>query len=95
MKRSPRHADVLAMTGLFTRNLAEAALLTMEAMPTPRILAIGDCAIDGDIFKNKTSYAVMEKPKELQNAIMKNIQVPGCPQSPEDILKALLELKLY
>ncbi len=91
---SPRHADVLAMTGLFTRNLAEAARLTLEAMPIPRIIAVGDCAIDGGIFKGKQSYAAMEKPKEIQDAIIKDIQVPGCPPPPEAILEALLRLKL-
>src|SRR2546430_2709599 len=45
-KSSPRHADVVAMTGPFTRNLAEAAQLTVDAMPIPRIVLIGDCAIN-------------------------------------------------
>src|SRR2546421_2153722 len=48
-KPSPRHADVVAMTGPFTRNLAEAAQLTVDAMPAPRIVLIGDCAIDRGI----------------------------------------------
>lgn len=54
---SPRHADVLFMTGPFTRNLEEAARLTLQAMSEPsRIITIGDCARDGGIFKD--SYAV-------------------------------------
>ena len=90
---SPRHADVLAMTGVFTRNLAEAARLTLEAMPTPQIIAVGDCAIDGGIFKDRKSYAIMEKPEEIKKAIINEIRVPGCPPEPGVILKALLKYK--
>ena len=86
---SPRHADVLVMTGPFTRNLEEAARLTFEAMPEPRrIVTIGDCAKDGGIFKN--SYAVMDRPTKIENAIVDH--VAGCPPTPEDILKALIKL---
>src|SRR5947207_14077415 len=55
-KSSPRHADVAAMTGPFTRNLAEAAQLTVEAMPVTRIVLIGDCAINSCIYQG--SYAL-------------------------------------
>ncbi len=85
---SPRHADFLAMTGPFTRNLEEAALLTLEAMPQPRIIVIGDCAIDKGPFRD--SYAVKDCPQEVEDAI--KAQVPGCPPTPEDILRALLAL---
>lgn len=84
---SPRHADILAMTGPFTRNLEEAALLTLEAMPEPRIITIGDCAQDGGIFK--TSYALTEKPAPIRQAIV--FHVPGCPPSPEAILAGLAD----
>lgn len=85
---SPRHADVLAMTGPFTRNLEEAALLTFEAMPEPKIIVVGDCANDGGIFKD--SYAVKARPKKLEEAIV--IRIRGCPPTPEEILKGLAEL---
>jgi Ni,Fe-hydrogenase III small subunit len=85
---SPRHADILAMTGVFTRNLAEAAQLTLEAMPTPRIITIGDCTDDGGIFRG--SYALAKRPEEIEKSIIAH--VPGCPPIPEDITKALLEL---
>src|SRR3981189_270847 len=49
-KSSPRHADVVTMTGPFTRNLVEAAQLTVEAMPVARVVLIGDCAINRGIY---------------------------------------------
>lgn len=86
---SPRHADVLVMTGPFTQNLAEAARLTFDAMSQPRqIVAIGDCAIDGGVFKS--SYAVTSRPEMIEEAIAGRVQ--GCPPTPEAILQALLEL---
>jgi Ni,Fe-hydrogenase III small subunit len=84
---SPRHADVLCMTGPYTRNLDEAARLTMDAMPEPCIITIGDCAQDGDVFRN--SYAIQEKPKAIEEQIA--CHVPGCPPEPQDILEALLK----
>ncbi len=89
-KSSPRHADVIAMTGPFTRNLAEAAKLTVEAMPAPRIVLIGDCAIDKGIYQG--SYALAERPTEMENAII--AKVPGCPPTPQQILDVLCQLKL-
>jgi len=89
---SPRHADALAMTGPFTRNLEEAAHLTLEAMSEPRlVVTIGDCAKDGGIFKE--SYAVKPRPARLEEAIkLTAIHVPGCPPTPEAILKELARL---
>jgi len=89
---SPRHADVLVMTGPFTRNLEEAARLTFEAMSEPRqIVTIGDCAKDGGIFKE--SYAIKPRPAMLEEAIKATaIHVPGCPPTPEAILKELAKL---
>jgi Ni,Fe-hydrogenase III small subunit len=85
---SPRHADVLIMTGPFTRRLAEAAQLMFEAMSTPRrIVAIGDCADDGGIFKE--SYAVAPRPDELERAIVARVR--GCPPTPDEILEALVK----
>lgn len=85
---SPRHADALALTGPFTRNLEQAARLTFEAMSEPRaIIAIGDCAIHQGIFKQ--SYAITTIPEPMAQAIV--AQVPGCPPPPDAILQALLE----
>ncbi len=89
-KASPRHADVVAMTGPFTRNLAEAAKLTVEAMPVPRIVLIGDCAIDKGIYQG--SYALAERPQEMEDAVIAKVQ--GCPPTPQQILDVLCQLKL-
>jgi len=85
---SPRHADILAMTGPYTRGLDEAARLTLEAMPIPRIVTIGDCANDGGLFQN--TYAVINKPEVIKKAIIHHI--PGCPPTPKVILAALLTI---
>jgi len=89
-KSSPRHADVAAMTGPFTRNLAEAAKLTVDAMPEPRIVLIGDCAINQGIYQG--SHALADRPPEIENAIIH--EIPGCPPTPQQILDALCQLKL-
>ena len=89
-KSSPRHADVVAMTGPFTRNLAEAAKLTVEAMPVQRIVLIGDCAIDKGIYQG--SYALAERPLEMENAII--AKVPGCPPTPQQMLDVFCQIKL-
>ena len=91
-KSSPRHADVLAMTGPFTRNLAEAAQLTVGAMPMPRVVLIGDCAINKGNCIYQGSYALASRPSELEEAIV--AEVPGCPPTPQQILDVLTRLKL-
>jgi Ni,Fe-hydrogenase III small subunit len=88
---SPRHADVLIMTGCFTRNLAEAARLTFDAMSEPRqIITIGDCADDGGVFKD--SYAVTTRPEDIERAIVGRVR--GCPPAPDQILAALEQLRV-
>jgi len=84
---SPRHARLLAITGIFTRNLAEAAQLTLQAMPVRKIITIGDCAKDGGDFK--TSYAMVNRPKEMEENII--LHIPGCPPKPGEIIKRILE----
>ena len=85
---SPRHAYLLAITGIFTRNLIDAVQLTLDAMPTRQIITIGDCAKGGGDFRN--SYAIAKRPEEVEKNI--KIHIPGCPPEPIDILKALCEL---
>ena len=85
---SPRHADVLAVTGVVTKNLAEAARYTFEAAPEPRlVVAIGDCAVNGGVFAG--AYAV-EGPAEAVLPV--DLKIPGCPPTPETILRALLTI---
>lgn len=83
---SPRHADVLLVTGPVTRNMEMPLRKTYEAMPEPRIVvAVGDCAADCGVFRG--SYAVAGP---VDSVIPVNIVVKGCPPEPADILRALL-----
>ncbi len=89
---SPRHADVLIMTGALTYNLQTAALHALDQLPAPHIIAVGDCAIDGGPFRE--AYGVIPRedwPEELLEAIVQ--KVPGCPPDPNDILEALQRLQ--
>lgn len=85
---SPRHADVLLVTGPVTRNMREALERTYRATPDPKwVVAVGDCARDGGCFAK--SYAVVGGVAEV---IPVDLHVPGCPPRPVDILKGLLAL---
>jgi len=82
---SPRHADILMVTGPVTRNLEQALLTTYEAAPQPCIVvAVGDGACDGGIWRD--SYAVVGP---VDAVIPVHIRIPGDPPSPEEILRGL------
>lgn len=85
---SPRHADVLTVTGPPTRNMRQALERTYAAMPDPKwVVAIGGCAADGGCFAG--SYAVLGG---VSQVIPVDLHIPGCPPSPLSILKGLLAL---
>ncbi|MFZ1991236.1 MAG: NADH-quinone oxidoreductase subunit B family protein [Alphaproteobacteria bacterium] len=85
---SPRHADVLLVTGPVTKNMKEALERTFRATPDPKwVVAVGDCAIDGGCFAG--SYAVVGA---VSNVIPVDIHIPGCPPPPIAILRGLLAL---
>lgn len=85
---SPRHADMLMITGPVSRNMREALLRTYEAVPAPKIVvAVGDDAIDGGIFKG--SYAVLDGAHAV---VPVHYRIPGDPPSPETILRSLLAI---
>ena len=85
---SPRHADVLLVTGPLTRNMAEALRRCREATPEPVwIVAAGDCAVDGGVFKG--SYAVQGGVEAL---LMPDLIIPGCPPTPAQLLEGLVAL---
>ena len=85
---SPRHADVLIVTGAITRNMEIAAKKTYEAMPTPKfVIAVGDDACGCGILNN--SYAVLGGADKIFSV---DLKIPGNPPSPRDILKGLLAL---
>jgi len=82
---SPRHADILMVTGPVTRNLEHALLTTYEAAPQPCIVvAVGDGACNGGIWRG--SYAVVGP---VDAVIPVHIRIPGDPPSPEEILRGL------
>ena len=88
---SPRHADVLAVTGAVTHNMEIAVMKTYEAMPFPKlVIAVGDDACDGGIFKG--TYAVNGG---ADTVIPVDLKIPGNPPSPKEILTALLGLMSF
>jgi Ni,Fe-hydrogenase III small subunit len=85
---SPRHADVLMVTGPVTRNMGEALLRTYNATPDPKwVIALGGCAQDGGCFAG--SYAVLGG---VSTVVPVDLHISGCPPTPTAILKGLLAL---
>jgi Ni,Fe-hydrogenase III small subunit len=85
---SPRHADVLMVTGPVSRNMAEALARTHAAAPEPKwVIAVGDCARDGGCFKG--SYAILGGVSEV---IPVDLHIPGCPPTPTALLQGLIAL---
>jgi Ni,Fe-hydrogenase III small subunit len=83
---SPRHADMLLVTGPVSRHMEEALRRTYEATPEPRlVVAVGDCGADGGIFG--CSYASCGG---VDRVIPVDVVVPGCPPAPIDILRGIL-----
>jgi Ni,Fe-hydrogenase III small subunit len=83
---SPRHADLLLVTGPVSRNMEEALRRTFDAVPEPKlVVAIGDCGADGGIFGE--SYASCGR---VANVIPVDLVVPGCPPTPIEILRGIL-----
>lgn len=85
---SPRHADVLLVTGPVTKNMCEALERTYNATPDPKwVVAVGDCAADGGCFAQ--SYACIGA---VSNVIPVDLHIKGCPPNPTELLKGLLAL---
>ncbi len=85
---SPRHADMLLVTGPVTMNMREALKRTYEATPAPKwVIASGACAADGGVFAG--SYAVAGG---VSSVVSVDLVIPGCPPSPTTLLKGLLAL---
>jgi Ni,Fe-hydrogenase III small subunit len=85
---SPRHADVLMVTGPVTRNMREALERTYNAMPDPKwVVAVGDCALDGGLFSG--SYAVVGG---VSKVVPVDLHIRGCPPRPVQLLAGLLTL---
>ena len=85
---SPRHADVLLVTGPVTRNMREALERTYTATPDPKwVVAVGACAADGGIFAG--SYAVVGG---VNAVVPVDLHIAGCPPTPVQLLKGLISL---
>jgi len=85
---SPRHADVLLVTGPVTKNMREALERTYRATPDPKwVVAVGDCAADGGMFAG--SYACVGG---VAAVVPVDLHIRGCPPRPIDLIKGLLAL---
>ncbi len=84
---SPKHADVLIVTGCLTRNMLNPLLKTYENIPSPKfVITVGDCAENGGPFKD--SYSVCGPVSKYFNPV---IHIKGCPPEPETIISAFLK----
>jgi Ni,Fe-hydrogenase III small subunit len=85
---SPRHADVLLVTGPVTKNMREALERTYAATPDPKwVVALGDCARDGGLFAGSEACI-----GGVDRVVPVDLHIPGCPPRPEAILRGLLAL---
>jgi Ni,Fe-hydrogenase III small subunit len=85
---SPRHADVLLVTGPVTSRMREPLLVAYAAMPEPRrVAALGDCALGCNVLGTPDALA-----GPLDSVLPVDLRIPGCPPTPEVIAQALLRL---
>ncbi len=85
---SPRHADVLLVTGPVTSRMLEPLLVAYDAMPEPRrVAALGDCALGCNVLGTAESIV-----GPLDAVLPVDLRIPGCPPTPEAIAQALLGL---
>jgi Ni,Fe-hydrogenase III small subunit len=85
---SPRHADVLMVTGPVTGNMREALRRTYDATPSPKwVVAVGGCALDGGIYRGGYACA-----GGVSDVVPVDLHIPGCPPAPTVLIKGLLAL---
>jgi Ni,Fe-hydrogenase III small subunit len=85
---SPRHADVLLMTGVAAKNMVDAVRQAREAMPDPVfVVAVGDCAVDGGVFKGSPAIT-----GGADSILPIDLLIAGCPPTPGQIIEGLLAL---
>lgn len=85
---SPRHADVLLVTGAVTTRMLEPLLKAYEAMPEPRrVAALGDCALGCNLLVSRSELA-----PPLEQVLPVDIRIPGCPPTPSVIVEHLAAL---
>jgi Ni,Fe-hydrogenase III small subunit len=84
---SPRHADVLLITGPVTTRMAAALRTAYEAMPEPRLVAaLGDCALGCNVLGDRAELV-----GSVADVLPVDIRIPGCPPSPAVIAERLLD----
>jgi Ni,Fe-hydrogenase III small subunit len=85
---SPRHADVLLVTGPVTTRMREALLIAHAAMPGPRrVAALGDCALGVGVLGSDDEIV-----GPVESVLPVDLRIPGCPPTPQEIASALLQL---
>jgi Ni,Fe-hydrogenase III small subunit len=85
---SPRHADVLLVTGAVTSRMREPLLVAYNAMPEPRrVAALGDCALGCNLLGTAANLV-----GSVEEVLPVDVRIPGCPPTPETIATALLQL---
>ena len=85
---SPRHADILLITGVAARNMGEALRQARAAMPDPVFtIAVGDCAVDGGVFKGSPAIT-----GGADSILTVDLMISGCPPTPGQIIDGLLSL---
>jgi Ni,Fe-hydrogenase III small subunit len=85
MVASPRHSDGILATGVVTRNMHQPLLNTLSSVPEPRVvIAVGDCACNGGAFRD--GYGVVGS---VADVVPVDVEVPGCPPTPQQIISAL------
>jgi len=85
---SPRHADVLLVTGAVTSRMRDALLVAYDAMPEPRrVAALGDCALGCNLLG-----AMEDLVGPVESVLPVDLRIPGCPPTPDQIAEALLSL---
>jgi NADH-quinone oxidoreductase B subunit len=83
---SPRHADMLLVTGPVTRGMLPALMQTYKATPAPKmVVAMGSCAISGGVFRG--SYATLDG---VDKVLPVDVYIPGCPPRPQAIIQGIL-----
>ena len=88
---SPRHSDVMIVSGTVNRKIAPAVITLYDQMPEPKwVIAMGNCAISGGPFVFPGQYAVVEG---VDTIIPVDVYVPGCPPRPEALLEGFLKLE--
>jgi NADH-quinone oxidoreductase B subunit len=88
LQGSPRHADVLIVTGPVTRQARERLIRTYEQMPEPKfVISVGSCSISGGVFDGCYNVG-----GSVDNVIPVDVFIPGCPPRPEAIIDGVIQL---